>query len=182
MKKTTLFFAVLLLVLAQAATAQLFTFSSGKVDFFSKGPVDDIDAHNPSPKIMLNVPLKTIAVVAENTAFVFQNKLMQEHYNEKYVESEKYPLATFQGKINEDVDLAKDGVYTVTVTGKFKLHGVEKERTIPGTIMVKSGQITVKSVFKVSCADHNITIPSVIGAKISETVDVTVDAVLIPKK
>ena len=107
---------------------------------------------------------------------------MEEHYNEKYVESEKFPLATFQGKINEDIDLAKDGVYPVTVTGTFSLHGVPKERTISGTITVKNGEINVKSVFVVACADHKIIIPSLVGAKISETVDVTIDVNMIPKK
>ena len=170
------------LIMAQTAKAQMFTFSSGSVSFFSKTKMEDIDARNKTPLVVLQIKEKKIAFIAQNTSFKFQSKLMEEHYNEKYVESEKFPLATFQGKINEDIDLTKEGVYSVTVTGTFTLHGVSQERTISGTITVKNGEINVKSVFTVACADHKIIIPSIVGAKVSETVDVTVDVNLIPKK
>ena len=182
MKKFIVGFAILLLLDLPAAKAQMFTFSTGSVSFFSKTAMENIDARNSTPKVLLQIKEKKIALIAENTSFKFVSKLMEEHYNEKYVESEKFPLATFQGKINEDIDLTKDGVYAVTVTGTFSLHGVPKERTIPGTITVKNGEINVKSVFAVACGDHKIIIPSIVGAKISETVDVTVDVNLIQKK
>ena len=182
MKKNIVTIALVVFTLVQTAKAQMYTFSNGSVSFFSKTKMEDIDAKNSSPKVLLQIKDKKIAFIAENTSFKFVSKLMEEHYNEKYVESEKFPLATFQGKINEDIDLTKDGVYSVTVTGTFKLHDVPQTRTIPGTITVKNGEINVKSVFVVACADHKIIIPSLVGAKISETVDVTVDVNLIPKK
>jgi len=169
-------------IMAQTAKAQMYTFSNGSVSFFSKTKMEDIDARNTAPNVLLQIKEKKIAFIAQNIGFKFQSKLMEEHYNEKYVETEKYPLATFQGKINEDIDLTKDGVYAVNVTGTFTLHGVPKERTIPGTITVKNGEINVKSVFTVMCADHKIIIPSLVGAKVSENVDVTVDVNLVPKK
>ncbi len=182
MKKIIISLAIAFIAIANIANAQMFTFSTGSVSFFSKTKMEDIDARNSSPKVLLQIKDKKIAFIAENMAFKFQSKLMEEHYNEKYVESEKFPLATFQGKINEDIDLSKEGVYAVTVTGNFSLHGVPQTRTIPGTITVKNGEINVKSVFTVACGDHKIIIPSLVGAKISETVEVTVDVNLIPKK
>ena len=59
---------------------------------------------------------------------------MEEHFNENYLETEKYPKASFNGNINEEVDLSKDGTYEVTATGKLLIHGIEKERTLTGTI------------------------------------------------
>ena len=182
MKKIIIAIATIAFSFAQTAKAQMFTFSTGSVSFFSKTSMEDIDAKNSTPKVLFQIGERKIAFIAENTSFKFQSKLMEEHYNEKYVDSEKFPLATFQGKINEEIDFTKDGVYIVTVTGNFTLHGVAKERTISGTITVKNGEINVKSVFKVLCADHKITIPSIVGAKVSESVDVTVDVNLIPKK
>lgn len=182
MKAIILMIAASIMMFAQTTKAQLYVFSSGKIDFYSKGPIEDIDAHNGNPKALLSIADRKIAFMANQTDFKMQNKLMEEHYNEKYVESEKFPMATFQGKVVEDIDLTKEGVYNVTVTGELKLHGVGKERTIPGTITVKKDGVNLKSVFKVACAEHNITIPSVVGAKISEIIEVTVDVNLIPKK
>jgi polyisoprenoid-binding protein YceI len=98
------------------------------------------------------------------------------------MESEKYPYSTFSGKINEEIDLTKDGEYAVTVTGKLNIHGVEQERTINGKIIVKNGEITLLSDFKVAVKDHKIEIPTVVVAKIAEVIDVKVNAVLLPKK
>ncbi|MDZ4669031.1 MAG: YceI family protein, partial [bacterium] len=104
------------------------------------------------------------------------------HFNEKYIESEKFPSSTFSGKMNETIDLTKDGEYTVTVVGKLKIHGVEQERTIQGTVKVVNGSLQFYSTFKVKNADHKIEIPTVVMAKISEEIDVKVDAKLTPKK
>jgi len=182
MKKFSILFTIALFGCISYANAQVYKYSSGSVSFFSKTSMEDIDAHNPTPNVLINLANNTIAVITQNMDFKFQNKLMEEHYNEKYVESEKYPMAVFTGKIIENIDLNKDGVYTVNVAGKMKLHGVEKERTITGTITVKNGQIQLFSKFAMKCSDHNITIPSLIGAKVSDTVDATVDVILVAKK
>jgi polyisoprenoid-binding protein YceI len=106
---------------------------------------------------------------------------MQEHFNEKYMESEKFPLSQFRGTIQEKIDLKVAGTYQVTVKGKLTIHGVEQERTITGTITVKDGKITVQSKFKIKVADHKIEIPSLVATKIAEELDVEVNAVLLPK-
>ncbi|MEI6507439.1 MAG: YceI family protein [Bacteroidota bacterium] len=182
MKKFIVAFSIMALTLTQSAKAQMYTYKDGSVSFFSKTAMEDIDAHNTKTNVLLQIAEKKIAFIAYNTDFKFVSKLMEEHYNEKYVESEKFPMATFLGKINEDIDLTKEGVYNVTVTGNFTLHGVVKERTIPGTITVKSGEINVKAVFPVTCGDHKIIIPTLVVAKVSEKVDVTVNVNLVPKK
>lgn len=182
MKKIIILILISFIGFINSSKAQIFSYTSGSISFFSKTAMEDIDAKNSAPKVLMDIAHKTIAVIADNTSFKFQNKLMEEHYNEKYVESEKYPLATFMGKVNEDIDFTKDGVYNVTVTGKLKLHGVENDRTINGTITVKNGQIQLLSKFMIKCSEHHITIPSLIGAKISDSVEATVDVILVPKK
>ncbi|MFN4084114.1 MAG: YceI family protein [Bacteroidia bacterium] len=180
MKKIVLTFSLSLMVLANYAQ-NLFTSKTAQVSFFSKTPVEDIKAECNTANALLNTE-GSIAFVINNTSFEFPNKLMQEHFNEKYMESDKYPMSTFKGKINEKIDYTKDGTYEVTTSGTLNIHGVEQERTIPGTINIKNGVINLASNFKVKVADHKITIPKLVVAKIAEEIDVKVNAELLPKK
>lgn len=181
MKKSVLTM-VSVALMALGAQAQLFSTSVGTINFFSKTPVENIEARSTQTLSVLNVKTKELAFSVGNATFKFQNKLMEEHFNEKYMETEKYPQSTFKGKINEDIDLTKDGEYKVTVTGKLNIHGVEQERTIPGTITVKDGTITLTSLFKVKEVDHKIEIPKLVVANIAEEIDVKIEAKLMPRK
>ena len=117
-------------------------------------------------------------------SFRFKNALMQEHFNENYVESSKYPKATFKGKLSDAaaVKWTKDGSYPVTVTGKMTCHGVEKEVTTTGTIVIKKGVPAVNCSFDFVLADYKITIPSVVGQKIADVAKITVATTLAPLK
>ena len=107
---------------------------------------------------------------------------MQEHFNENYLESEKYPHAEFKGKVLDEIDLKKDGVYAVTVEGDLLIHGVSKTYREKGTITVKNGLVSARSKFNVRVADHKIKIPSLVVKNIAEVVEVTVEAVYQPNK
>ena len=158
--------------------SQLYTGKSYEVSFFSDGPIEDISAVSKSAQAMMNTAKNTIALKVTIKGFHFEKQLMEEHFNEKYMESDKYPYAEFSGTIKDSVDYKKDGVYKVTVLGKLKMHGVEKERTIPGTITVKGGVITVDAKFDVALKDHNIEIPTLVAQNIAEVVAVTVKLTL----
>ncbi len=164
------------------AQAQLYSTATGKVGFYSKTPVEDIKAENNTVLAVLKAETNELAIAITNTSFNFENKLMQEHFNEKYMESDKFPKSTFKGKINETIDYTKDGEYKVTATGILNIHGVEQNRTISGTLIIKDGKVQLKSNFKVKVADHKITIPTIVTAKIAEEIEVTVDMVLIKKE
>src|SRR3954470_16358545 len=110
--------------------------TTGKVQFFSETPLENISAVNSNVSTLINTNTDSVFVRMKQTGFVFKNALMQEHFNENYMESTKYPLATFRGKINEKVDYTQDGSFLVTSTGKLTLHGVEKIETIKGTLTV----------------------------------------------
>ena len=179
MKKIALFLLILSLSLngfSQSA-AKVFKTSTGKISFFSTTPVEDIDATSNQMSSIIDPVKRQIACIIPITSFKFKNSLMQEHFNENYLESEKYPKATFSGTINEAVDLTKPGVYTVTVTGKLVVHGVEQTRTINGTITVDATlKLSMKSEFLIKLTDHKITVPEIVFNKIAENISVTVNA------
>lgn len=102
-------FLIALLFIGFQSKAQLFITTTGEVSFFSKTPMEDIEAVNKNVSSIINTSTNEVAVQMRITNFVFPNKLMQEHFNENYLESEKFPSATFKGKIKEDVDLTKPG-------------------------------------------------------------------------
>jgi polyisoprenoid-binding protein YceI len=107
---------------------------------------------------------------------------MQEHFNENYMESEKFPLSAFKGKINEVVDYTKDGVTKVTANGKLEMHGVTKEVSLIGTITVKENAVIIDARFQVKLEDYNIKVPSLYVKNIAETIDVTFNSSLLPFK
>lgn len=153
---------------------KLYKTTSGSVQFFSETPMENIAAVSKSLAGAINPGNNKLAFTVFISSFEFENKLMQEHFNENYMESEKYPKASFSGKINEDINLKNDGTYTVTVAGKLNIHGVEKERTLKGTIAVKNGKLSLESNFDVKLADHNIDIPKLVVKNIAEVIAVTV--------
>ena len=105
---------------------------------------------------------------------------MQQHFNSDYMESDKYPKAIFKGKLLEHIDLTKDGTYRVNATGELTVHGVARTRTIPGTLTVKNGVVSMSSEFMVACADHHVDIPQILFYHIAESIKITVSATYNP--
>lgn len=163
-----------------AKSQDVYTDPKMKISFFSETPIEDIDAHSAQGSGALNIKTKEIFATVRIKSFQFKKELMQEHFNEDYMESDKYPDGSFKGTIADNVDLTKEGTYTVKATGKLTLHGVSVDRTIPLTITVHGKQITVHSEFMVHIADHKITVPSIVTAHIAEDVKVTIDGTLNP--
>ena len=183
--KISKFPAGLLLFLLMASTtisAQLYKQKSGSATFFSAAPLEDITATSNGVQSILNTADKTVAFIISIRGFKFEKDLMQEHFNEKYLESDKYPNATYQGKINETIDLSKDGTYTATSSGKITIHGVEKAITAPGNFTVKNGEITLESKFPLAVDDFKIEIPRLLGENIADTVAVTLNVTYQPYK
>ena len=178
MKK--IFFALLLLAAGTSAKAQIYMAKSCEVSFFSAAPLENIEAVNKNARPVLNTSTGDIQVKIPISNFKFAKPLMEEHFNENYMETEKYPNAIFKGKIQEKVDYAKDGEYKVTVKGNLEIHGVTKERTLEGTLTVKGNQIMIATKFPVHVADHKIEVPSLYVQNIAEDVDVKLNATLEP--
>lgn len=147
-----------------------------KVSLFSETPMENIRAVSNVGQSVIIAANKQVAFQVPIRSFDFERKMMQEHFNENYMESEKYPLAKFKGVIQENIDFAKDGEYPVTVKGILTVHGVDKARSIPGKIIVKNGIVQVQSAFDVACADHQIKIPTIVFNKIAEVIRVNITA------
>ncbi len=171
-----------LLVLALSAHAQLFLTQTGETSFFSETPLENIAAKNTNTAAIINTAKGEIAIKMAMNQFVFPNKLMQEHFNENYMESDKYPTATFRGKIQETIDFKKDGVYDVSAKGTLEIHGIKQDRIIKGKLTVGKGQIMMESNFNIKLVDHKIDIPTVVFAKIAEVISVKSNWVLMAKK
>jgi polyisoprenoid-binding protein YceI len=179
MQKRLLVLAALFLFAAPAFSQKYFT-RDGKVKFFSDASMEKIEATNKSATAVLDVATGKMEWKALIKGFLFEKSLMQEHFNENYMESTKYPDATFKGEITNlsEVTLSKDGSYKAKVKGKMKIHGVEKDVETTGTIKVGGGNIAIHSEFTVKCSDYNIKIEAGKVANISNDIKVTVDATL----
>jgi len=156
--------------------AQVYMTTTGKVEFFSEAPLENITATNSAVSSLINITTDSIFVRMKNTGFVFKNALMQDHFNENYMESTKYPYDSFRGKINEKIEYSKDGIYPVSATGKLSIHGVEKIVVIPGSLIVKGNSIQLHSEFTVRTGDFKIEIPKLLFEKIAEEIKVTLTA------
>jgi hypothetical protein len=166
--------AALLTVFHTGAYCQIYITRTGFIGFYSKTPLEDIRAENNQVFAAIDADKKNIAFSLLLRGFVFTKELMQEHFNENYVESDKYPKATFNGSFTGDVDVTKDGVYRVMVKGNLTLHNVTHPLEAPGTIEVKGGKLLGQAEFKVKPEDYNITIPSLVRDKIAGEMRVNV--------
>jgi len=165
------------LVALPAAAQTVFVTRTAQLAFFSTTPVENIDAKSTRTMSAIDTKNHTVYFKVDNTSFEFPRKLMQEHFNDNYIESAKYPFSEFTGQYTGAVDAEHDGSYPVVVTGKLKLHGVEKIYQTPGVVTVSNHQLAVAASFTIGLKDHNIAIPTLVMTKVAEQVKVTVQAV-----
>lgn len=175
--------AVLLLLsvfLLSFANSPLYKSKSGTISFKSDLALETIIATSKDLKGIIDPTKKTFAFkVFIKTFEGFNSPLQKEHFNENYMMSDKYPEATFLGKIIEDIDFGKDGTYTIRAKGKLNLHGVEQERIIKSDLIIKGKSIKIKSNFTVMLSDYLIAIPKVVSEKLANEIKVEVNAELV---
>ncbi len=176
MKNLFLIFAALLIING-TASAQSYMTKNGKISFFSKTDIENIDAANNQTMSILNSQTGDIVFSVMINGFLFKKALMQEHFNENYMESGKYPKATFKGSITDlsKVNFKKDGVYNVSVTGDLTMHNVTNKVTVPAVIQVKGGKVSANTTFNVKLDDYKITVPKVVENNISKSIEVKID-------
>lgn len=161
-------------IFCQRLLAQKYFSAVSEISFYSEAPLEKIQAGNKDGKSVMNIATKEIAFVVPIRGFHFEKPLMEEHFNENYMESAKFKTAAFKGVINDDLDYETDGVLNTSVSGTMSIHGIEKNYTVPGKITVKGEKISIDAKFKVKVADHNIAIPQLVIRNIAEEVEVTV--------
>jgi polyisoprenoid-binding protein YceI len=180
MKKSIHLSIVILLITVFAVSGQTKYFTrNGKVNFDSTSPSspEKIEGKNEKATSVMDVATGQMEFAVLMKAFIFEKALMEEHFNENYVESDKFPKATFKGMIKNlnEINLTKDGTYTAKISGKLSVHGVTKDIETTGTFIVKAGIISAKSVFKILLANYNIEVPSLVQDKVAKEASITVD-------
>jgi hypothetical protein len=183
-KLTNIILVCFLVVASYGANCQRYMDKAGHASFFSKAPLENIEAHNRQALSILDLKSGDIAVSVLMKSFQFEKALMQEHFNENYVESDKYPKASFKGKISgiEKVDLSKDAVHTLDVSGEITIHGETKPVQTKAELTVSKGALSGKSNFTLPVKDFKIEIPKIVVNNIAETVDVKVEFQYQPAK
>jgi hypothetical protein len=171
-----LFLLVFFLNILLAANAQKYLTRNGSIVFYSETPLETIKAENNQVVGALDISSGEMVFQALIKSFHFERALMEEHFNENYMESDKIPKSTFKGKITNlsSVDFTKNGSYEVTVEGDLTIHDVTRKISTKGTIEVVSGGINANSKLTLVPEDFNITIPGVVRNKINKNLDVTI--------
>jgi len=164
----------------------LFSFSqekfisrNGLIQFIASTPLETIDPVNNHVSCILDTENGNLVFQMKMISFKFEKALMEEHFNEKYVESDKFPKSTFVGKIQNWDDFIWNGTeQNIVVKGKIIIHGIEKAIIVKGLIGTSKSTISLSSSFDIIISDFGIEIPRLVRDKISETVKVEVNVTL----
>ncbi len=175
MKTLVLFIAALLI--NTGLYAQKLISKNGHIWFYSHTAVEDIEAHNHQSVSILDKETGDIQFSLLVKSFEFEKKLMQEHFNENYMESDEFPKASFNGKIINlnSIDFEKDGIYKANVEGSLTIHGVTKNITTAAMLTIKNKKVSAKSEFILVPKNYNIEIPNVVEEKIAKEITVNIE-------
>jgi polyisoprenoid-binding protein YceI len=187
MNKTFLLLATCLATAVTLTAQNRYFTKTGQISFYSHTAIEDIKANNDQVTSFLDISTGEIVFSVLIRSFQFPKPLMQEHFNENYMESEKFPKASFDGKITNlsSVDFNNPAKYPVKVSGKLTIHGVTKELETTGELSVDKDKLAAVSVFSISPEEYNIKIPAVVRQNIAESLKVTVQMnyqLYVPKK
>ncbi len=159
-------------------TAQKYYTKEGVISFYSNAPLEKITATNTKATSIFDMETGAIEWAILIKAFEFKKALMEEHFNENYLESSKYPKSTFKGTIKniQQIDFSKDGEYMTNIVGRLTIHGVEKEVSTEAKFTVSNGKIIGQSELTVLVADYNIDIPALVRDNIAKEVLINIEA------
>jgi len=180
--KSIILVCVLVWVSTGAIAQTKYFTRDGSISFFSKAALEDFEAVNRKVTCVVDAATGQMEFSMLIRSFEFEKELMKEHFNENYMESEKFPKSAFKGMIENasTIKWSVDGSYPVKVTGKMTIHGVTKDVVAAGSFMVKGGKVTGRSEFMVALADYGIKVEKAYASKIAEKIKVTVDVNLEP--
>ncbi|MCU7615495.1 YceI family protein [Chryseobacterium sp. GMJ5] len=173
---------ILALTLCGSLTfAQKYSSKTGKVTIEASVPLfEDVFAQDDNNTVILNADTGEMASVSMVKNFHFKVKLMEEHFNESYAETAKYPKATFKGKIvNFDKTKLTANPQKYTVQGVLNFHGVDRNVSSTATVFAKDGKIVMKGNFVAKSADFKVTIPKMVMKKVAENVNVEYNYTLV---
>ena len=158
--------------------AQKYFTKTGEISFYSQTPIENIKAVSNTATTVYDSETGNIQWAVLIKSFAFEKSLMQEHFNENYMESSTFPKASFKGQITNltNVNLQKDGSYSVDVEGELTIHGVTNVITAQALFLVAKGAIKATCSFKALVADYGIEIPSVVKENIAKEIEININA------
>jgi len=173
--KQSKFHILFLILFCPLIAKDIYFTRSGTISFYSSAILEDIEAINDQVTCVLDLETGEVAFRVPIRGFTFKNALMQEHFNENYLESEKFPNAAFKGKIDgfNSIKLSQDP-QEVTLTGTMTIHGISLEIREKGTIILSDGMIRGDAQFHIEVADYGIVVPKIVRNNIAKTMDITV--------
>ena len=164
---------LLFLVFSHSVLGQKYISRYNHVSFYSEAPLEDIEAHTYNSSSVFDLNSSRIVFAVPIRTFEFEKSLMQEHFNENYMESAKYPKAKFSGNV---VGFKKDTVkQQVTAEGILEIHGVKKQVSVPGEIDFSDQEIKISSKFIVKVSDYGIEIPHVVRSNIAKEIEISIE-------
>lgn len=183
MKNYFFTFSFLLLLSSAFAQEKYFT-KTAKVSFSSKAPMETIEAHNRTSLAVIDTRTGNLQFSIQMKSFEFEKALMQEHFNENYVESDQFPKAEFKGSITnaKEINFKKDGTYPAKIKGKLTLHGVTRDVETTAVLKVSGNKINSTASFSILLSDYKIAVPSLVKDKVSNSVAILVDCNFEPLK
>lgn len=165
--------------------AQKYMTRTAKISFnaTAKNSPEKIEAVNNEVANVLDARTGDIVFQVPVKSFKFERALMQEHFNENYMESDKFPKSDFKGKITNlnEVNFSKDGKYNTTVAGKLTIHGVTNDVSVPGSVTVKGTAVSLSAKFPVKLADYKVNVPSVVVDKVGKEALIALESELAQK-
>jgi polyisoprenoid-binding protein YceI len=180
--KRILFLVLITLLIASDSEAQKYFTKTGKIyfDATSPGSPERVEATHRTATCVVDIQTGSIQFAMLMKGFEFERALMQEHFNENYIESNKFPKAEFKGKIkdNNEINYSKDGTYKVKVKGDLTIHGETKEVDAEGKFVIKNGKIMAEADFSVKLSDFKIAVPGLVADKIAKSAKITVSCSL----
>jgi polyisoprenoid-binding protein YceI len=175
------FFALVLLFCCSSISAQKrYTIQQGKIDFVSNAELELISATSTQVQGLVDPATNQFAFTVDLKSFRgFNSELQREHFNEKYMESERFPKAKFSGKIIEQIDFTQNATYEVRAKGDLEIHGQKQTRIIKVKIVTKDGTLRIEAHFNVPLDDHNIAVPTIVRQKIASEISVDFNASMV---
>ena len=152
---------------------------TGSAHFVADGIIkDDVQARSNTVTAVLDASNGQVQARIPVNSFVFRKALMQKHFNENYLESHRFPNASFKGQIQgwNDQMLQKSGSQKIRFVGTLEVHGVARDINEAGLLEVSNGIIHLETDFKLVVADYGIKVPALVRDKIAKEAEVHVQA------
>lgn len=176
MKSRTIFILILALTLFSVKTeAQSFMGDKGYVEFLSRAPMLEFKGISNNLVGLIDLDENVVDFYVDLNTLDTGIRLRNRHMRESYLETNKFPFAEFTGKLNGEVNIGSREAQQVSVTGKFNIHGVQRDITVGGTLLFDDNQVTLSATWEVKLEDYNIDRPRVIFYELSDTQVVTIN-------